>query len=522
MNEKEKVLASFEQTNDMLQTIKETKIKRGKVRKILITERMWTSERTESVKEKMKPGKRPETIAKELDIDKYTVYNYLPYTRRMYDKSPETNDSIRSYNYRKRILNAEKNKKRRSREEKNKLEQTSFRVNVTNRHILNMQVASLSANNIPYNIKESIPIPVEELFKRYGLYEYVEAGTILNTLTHTFSKEYLEIPNGTENMPKTNIDSAEAADSFIDDGHIGRVYYKLHCSIDLNGVPIRILKDYGKAEEGISRDILIPGDTPLAVFHFMLQRLFGWQDFHLHSFHLGQRDFSTLTKNTLDGYLAHAGELFSIPAPGEIPYRDNRKYEPSQDIKHLVAVRRWLKGQYSTDSISSHRDEYRRVRIDAISKALEFYLAEVPILKNLEKPIPEADYMKYLPFHDELLEVATLDDIFRYVDHFLYLYDPYGDKWKVNISLLGSTHAMAYVSPFCEAADGLMVMEDIGGIRGYARFLERVKHSKMSELDWVKALRDGYDSLGSDGAKLLAAAADKGWTGRRPCAKNLL
>lgn len=522
MNEKEKVLASFEQTNNMLQTIEETKIKRGKVRKILITERKWTSERTESVKEKMKPGKRPETIAKELDIEKDTVYNYLPYTRRMYDKSPETNDSIRSYNYRKRILIAEKKKKRRSREEKKKQGLTALRVNVTNRHILNMQVASLSAHNLPYNIKELIPIPVENLFKRYDLSEYVEAETILNTLTHTFSKDCLEVPNEIESMPKTNTNSTAEAGSFIDEGHVGRVYYKLHCSIDLDGVPLRILQNYGKAEEGISRDILIPGDTPLAVFHFMLQRLFGWQDFHLHSFHLGQRDFSSLTKNTLDGYLAHAGELFSIPSPGALPYMDNREYEPSQDIKHLVAVRRWLKEQYSSDSVSAHRDEYRRVRIDAISKALDFFLAEVPILKDMSEPLAEADYTKYLPFYDELLEVATLDDIFQYVDYFLYLYDPYGDQWKVKISLLGSTHAMASVSPVCEAADGLMVMEDTGGIRGYTRFLERVKHSKLSELDWIKALRDGYDSLGSDTAKLLAAAADKGWTGRRPCAKNLL
>lgn len=242
----------------------------------------------------------------------------------------------------------------------------------------------------------------------------------------------------------------------------------------------------------------------------------------MHSFKLWQRDFSSLTNDTLEGYLAHVGELFSIPSPGELPYRDNRKYEPSLDLKHLVAVRRWLKGQYSADSISSHRDEYRRARMDAISKALDFYLVEVPILKSLENPIAEAEYTKYLPFYDELLEVATLDDVFRYVDGFSYLYDPYGDQWKVNVSMLGSTHAMAAVPPLCEAADGLMVMEDIGGIRGFARFLTSIKHMKISDIDWVKAIRDGYDSLDSERARKFAVAADKGWTGRKPCAKNLL
>ena len=46
-----------------------------------------------------------------------------------------------------------------------------------------------------------------------------------------------------------------------------------------------------KAERGISRDILVPGDMNLHALHYAIQQAFGWQNSHLHRFLLGEEDY---------------------------------------------------------------------------------------------------------------------------------------------------------------------------------------------------------------------------------------
>ncbi|MCD8119480.1 MAG: plasmid pRiA4b ORF-3 family protein [Lachnospiraceae bacterium] len=68
-----------------------------------------------------------------------------------------------------------------------------------------------------------------------------------------------------------------------------------------------------KAEKGISRDILVPGNMTLRALHFAIQRVFGLMDQHHHNFALTEEDFASVTAGRLGGYLDLCGILFRFP-----------------------------------------------------------------------------------------------------------------------------------------------------------------------------------------------------------------
>lgn len=65
--------------------------------------------------------------------------------------------------------------------------------------------------------------------------------------------------------------------------------------------------------------------------------------------------------------------------------------------------------------------------------------------------------------------------------------------------------------PICVAADGLPVMDDVGGIRGYCELLKAVKGKEESEVSAFESKEDA-----KDWARMM------GWTGRMSKAENVL
>ena len=103
------------------------------------------------------------------------------------------------------------------------------------------------------------------------------------------------------------------------DNQIVSTVYQLHFElVDYHGRKLefygnakQILTQYGKIQKGFKRDVLIPGTMSLASLHYMIQRLFGWQNSHLHNFWLGESAFDmTTARNRVDEWLAPCGVLF--------------------------------------------------------------------------------------------------------------------------------------------------------------------------------------------------------------------
>jgi len=106
-------------------------------------------------------------------------------------------------------------------------------------------------------------------------------------------------------------------------------------------------KKLAKAKKSISRDVLVNGHMNLHTLHYMIQRLFGWQNSHLHHFSLHQDDFDLVTAGRLGTYVDLCGALFRFPDDDAADKYWDDDYDDS------VSVKTWLQTKYS--SLRSNR-----------------------------------------------------------------------------------------------------------------------------------------------------------------------
>lgn len=516
----DEIIRLYQETGSIRRTAKLSGKCYRRVKKELLNKRLWSSETTEEVQKMKEQGKKDGKIAEELGIEKKNLYNYIPYKRRKgrgYDEIPETSEAIRSYNYRKRMEIAETGQRKRSEERKKVAALEDYRVNLTIGRGYNFYSSLLFGGGLDPpeqdthdNNTFSCPIPVIQRISEYNLFEYVDGSVIESYVPELFRNSGMLV----ESNPNIGYD----IDMFSSEK------YYLRLSLDLGKREgMAILKDVGQVENGIIRDILVPGNLPLGILHLMVQRAFGWQDYHWHEFELSDKELIRITDGTLYGFLKLAGEIFQISSPSHLPFRDDRWYHPAE-AGLSEGFRTWLKKQYARKNIPW--SDYKKARFLAAEDAFSFCQAEFPLLhKELGssyKKVPIKKFLKYAPLSKGLLEAASVKDVFRHTKDFYYMYDPFGDKWKVKISLLLTKQPDGgVITPKCIFTDGLPVLEDIGGIKGYVKLLSDVQHTKTRDIDWTSAFTNGMDALPYS-RRRLAEAMDKGWCKRSIPAKSVL
>ena len=104
------------------------------------------------------------------------------------------------------------------------------------------------------------------------------------------------------------------------------------------------IRKYGKAKNGIIREVLVPGRMSLHAAHYMIQKLFGWQNSHLHHFELPECIFKELTQNSVKTWAELCGVLFRFPEGDDFSdaYWDD-------DYDNSISVKTWLKRKYTDD-----------------------------------------------------------------------------------------------------------------------------------------------------------------------------
>ncbi len=342
---------------------------------------------------------------------------------------------------------------------------------------------------------------------------------------------------------------------------------KLHLELDTEGLSAEelcILKEHGKMKKAISRDIIIPADMTLHALHYAIQRLFGWQNSHLHHYAFPNDVFEHVTRNSFDRWLRLCGIYFRFPQEesDDLFWDDN--YEP------VMSFKSWLKSKYSGPygygGMGDHYYENQRLvrELKQDMPVLKVYdgkkTREVPIesatlddarnsiylggpMNYLLEKMTVADYI-FLPDNDYFLtpidediqflesgeklakrwEEITADLENNYAEfesiafvttvrlqaqtHRLdYFYD-YGDDWKVSITCSEAYYMSDLMEqdnapiqkvttkqePICVKADGLPVMEDVGGISGYVEFLSAIHNSydedeRAELLEWANSMR---------------------------------
>ena len=222
------VVAHFRKTESLEATADLLNISAYKVRKILITTGEWSSPFSEQVAAMKKSGMSIASIAETLNASANLVSAYLPYEKAIYNVPDRTHVANRSDRYRKRI-----------------------------------RIAADRADN-------------------------------LRKLSNHADRFEIEVNGSEGESAMKNTQAAQLAGSMSNAAAEHPIKLRLVLSDPyLDEDDQRILRQYGDSSTGttISRELLIPADMTLHALHYVIQRLFGWQNSHLRSFELPEEVF---------------------------------------------------------------------------------------------------------------------------------------------------------------------------------------------------------------------------------------
>lgn len=360
-----------------------------------------------------------------------------------------------------------------------------------------------------------------------------------------------------------------------------------------------ILQKYGKVTHSISRTILVPADTTLHCFHFIIQVLFGFMHEHEHHFMLDDHEMKQLVHDHVQEYCDLCGIYFQFPdceiydqdwdddyqpgqsgkkwmqskylKPTELPFYSESYFEnqrmihkwknrlnENKDIEldkydqkmfHIdsktisfdecpvekitrytfekdgraLCEKLMLKQLLHTNT-QSLKDEYISFVQESIQSQTDHFTAEQQ--EEYEKYADE--YLSYVRQHlfpsaDELKEENKKKDLFLKhvnpeIEHIppvtnklVYCYDN-GDGWMIDIQILNTYSAASknhFVDennqkiqgslqdklinvyhkkhPLCVEKDGLDVIEDVGGVKGYVDFLRELNEGDEKERESCKS-----------------------------------
>ena len=412
-----------------------------KVRRVLITEGLWSSRTSEEIGALWAKGLTVSEIAERLCLSEKNVQSYLPYTRGQYGGENRSDTAIRSGIYRER-----------------------------------MHMAASS-----------------QLVKQ--------------TSKENFGKQEGDVEM---ECNKQRIDNVICV-------HLDLV------DSEIEGADDPIVK-YGKVKKSISRDVLVPEDITLHALHYVILKLFGWQNGHLHSYSFPEEDFQKLTGDSFDRYAKLCGVYFRFPTEDfEDLYWDD-DYEEGRSFST------WLRSKYTGPYVYGGEGDYYLPNQHEVKRFCKHFANMQPKKLTLHQVTEKVDLggntnnlLERLCLCDVMFidaeEEASVDesnnicgtDAKPVAQELVYKYD-YGDGWEVRITLSDAAYTdedkefvCQNYRPRCINKDGLSVLDDVGGMWGYRDFLVTIHEGSEEEQEETR-----------EWARYL------GWTGRNVSPKNML
>ena len=294
-------------------------------------------------------------------------------------------------------------------------------------------------------------------------------------------------------------------------------------------------------DEPITRDILIPSDMPLHNLHYAIQKLFGWQNSHLRRFYLPEEIYNKLTGGTVKGWSDLVGALFQPPSEAENDIFWDDDYEKGnfnvwlkkkytghyvyggtmehpeiarQDVQEFLEHFKILEVRESFREYMKRKEQDENTEIRIIKKAslidltLEEMNASIIIDGGTESLLERLEVNKVIAVQNEDINSKEL---FPVTEELIYNYG-FGDNWIVKITkykdcedLLKNNIIDEYEleeaedtviskhKPVCINKVGVSVLDDVGGLSGFASFLGTIyegedKEEVSSARAWAKSL----------------------------------
>ncbi len=318
----------------------------------------------------------------------------------------------------------------------------------------------------------------------------------------------------------------------------------------------RMLKRYGESSSGdsIIRDILVPSDMPLHNLHYAIQKLYGWQNSHLRCFNLPTEIYNKLTKGTVRGWSDLVGVLFQPPSEAEHDVFWDDDYRSG-------SINTWLKKKYTGPYFYGGNMEYLEVAKADINKMIERFpmvdvkesfsdymkrtkgnedselrtLFRAPLIDLTLEEMNSAIYVE--GGTESLLESLEVDKViasdsekiglnglFPVTNELIYRYD-FGDNWTITITKKSDANDLLKSNtisceeleeaketvitkhkPVCINKNGISLIDDVGGLGGFADLLGTLYESDDKEEStntsiWARSL--GFNTKKISNKKML-------------------
>lgn len=531
----ESIIVSYLETQSVLKTARALSVSEVKVRRVLLTEGLWSSRTSLQIEHYRRKNMTAAQIADVLHTTEKAVQQYLPYERGIYNKAARTADALHSAQYRERIRSVRKRTLK-------KLNAIAEREGWREMECTENKENALANKKVYYLHMELVNPEIPDVMKEFK-----------NEAERQAFEEY-----------KRAVDRHRE---------------------EQQEEELRVLRTYGrlKYDKTITRDIIVPAEMPLYAVHYMIQRAFGWQNSHLHKFCLPQKRFQEITGEKIEQWLELMGVLF----PSLLMEDEDRFWA---DDYERGSIRSWFRRKYT----GPYQSLNHREGIVQCTRDREFILQEWS--QRLQEPFINVfvffdtspnELIERLPISQVLAikergngeDVSVKDSFAAYVeksmqdeirrilesgrdepelqpvipcctDELYYEYD-FGDGWLVKITAVKDCNdlirskrvteeavdrAAAAVCtenrPVCIAADGLPVLDDVGGFDGYIQFLRGINREEEWAYWAKRAAREGADKEDLleyipdngefDGEDTLEWGWSQGWTGRMNRPEKLL
>ena len=319
----ESVVAAYHDSDcSIRETATQMDISRSKVRKILITMGEITSDITEKALPLLAEGKPQKEVADILGVSVATLSTYLPYGNRVFNREDKTEDAIRSKEYRIRQKSAASRQVGKIRDE-----QLDEQRNEQRNEQRDEQRDELPRLN--YVVDHRMDT---HRMEDYGMREMDKT----DKMNAAGAVDAVDAVTAKTDEPDMTTDTPDSLDDLIK-------VLKLRLDLVMDEDDRDVVRKYGKAKDGISREIIVPYYYPLHALHYAIQKAFGWQNSHLHHFEFPKEVFEKLTEDKFVKYCMLCGLLFRFPY-GDADMAD---IYWDDDYSEGKSFKTWLKSKYS-------------------------------------------------------------------------------------------------------------------------------------------------------------------------------
>jgi len=509
----EKVVNVYKNTASISKTALQTEISTTKVRKILITEGLWSSARSQQIRELSDQGKSSAKIAEILQINIAMVQNYLPYEKGLYDEPAKTDTAIRSEKYRER--NRTYAQKSRSREQQT-IEGLSAVQETTPPSEKKTPFAMQLHLKLRNSQLDSMPGDEAKILAKYGgVAKTISRDVIVPSSLALHQLHYLiNMAFGWTNSHLHNFQLPLPLFQALTKGKLLEIapvfgYYLQFPNITFRDAFWDDDYDESKSPRTWMRSKYLKPYTYGGYSEYWLEnqaeihdlaniipildvRPFRWKE----EVKPKKVKFENATlRDLLDAITFDEGMPDSLKE--SLRLSDIFSMNP-EDIESAKAT------ALATDKSSFL--VYKRYRDNAIREA-----KRMGGVRDMSAYIHVARHM------ESLQKIAEPNKIMPIATELLYSYD-YGDGWEVDISLVRefgkdnqvvedetAVKVIATCKPVCIAKDGLNVLDDCGNVSGYIDMLRTIHEGDRHE---AKEMREW--------------ARGQGWTGRDVSPKNMI